>query len=321
MEPAYLELWSRGEFKKRTEQARETLLSCTLCPRSCGVNRADGERGFCRQGSLPKVAKAQPHFGEEPPLSGFKGAGTVFFSGCTLHCLYCQNYQISQEGLGEEITPIELADLFLDLQDQGCHNLDLVSPTPHLPFILQALESAIPRGFRLPLVYNTHGYLSESTLSLLNGIVDIYLPDLKYGEDRQGSRLSQVENYTACALKAIKNMFGQVGPLRIDEKGLAYRGLLIRHLVLPQDQSASGEVLRALASFSLRIPLSLMAQYRPCYKALQVPEINRPLRAEEYQQVVALGIRLGLDEIFIQELESAEIYSPDFASEDPFQHL
>jgi putative pyruvate formate lyase activating enzyme len=262
-----------------------------------------------------------PHFGEEPPLSGFNGAGTVFFSGCALHCLYCQNYQISQEGLGEEITPIELADLFLDLQGQGCHNLDLVSPTPHLPFILQALESAIPRGFRLPLVYNTHGYLSESTLALLNGIVDIYLPDLKYGEDRQGSRLSQVENYTACALKAIKTMFGQVGPLRIDEKGLAYRGLLIRHLVLPQDQSASGEVLRALASFSLRIPLSLMAQYRPCYKALQVPEINRPLRAEEYQQVVALGIRLGLDEIFIQELESAEIYSPDFASEDPFERL
>ena len=321
MEPAYLDLWSRGELKERTEQARETLFSCSLCPRSCGVNRADGERGFCRQGSLPKVAKALPHFGEEPPLSGFKGAGTVFFSGCALHCLYCQNYQISQEGLGEEITPIELADLFLDLQDQGCHNLDLVSPTPHLPFILQALESAIPRGFRLPLVYNTHGYLSESTLSLLNGIVDIYLPDLKYGEDGQGSRLSQVENYTACALKAIKIMFGQVGPLRIDEKGLAYRGLLIRHLVLPQDQSASGEVLRALASFSLRIPLSLMAQYRPCYKALQVPEINRPLKAEEYQQVVALGIRLGLDEIFIQELESAEIYSPDFTAEDPFQHL
>ena len=167
MEPSYFKLWESGELRKRTQMAWRRLASCCLCPRNCRIDRLQGTAGFCGQGSRAKVARALPHFGEEPPLSGNHGAGTVFFSGCALRCLYCQNYQISQEGFGKELTPEELAQIFLDLQNQGCHNLDLVSPTPHLPFIFSALEFAIPLGFRLPLIYNTHGYLSQNTLDLL----------------------------------------------------------------------------------------------------------------------------------------------------------
>ncbi len=242
-----------------------------------------------------------PHFGEEPPLSGSRGAGTVFFSGCALRCLYCQNYQISQEGIGEELEAEELARLFLKLQNQGCHNLDLVSPTPHLPFIFSALEIAISQGFCLPIVYNTHGYLSDAALGLLEGMVDIYLPDMKYGDNENASRLSQVEDYVDYNQTAVKQMFEQVGPLKLDDKGNAYRGLLIRHLVLPENQSNSREVLGALAAISSEIPVSLMAQYRPCYKAHQVPEITRRLHSVEYQDIIAFAEQLDLEEIFIQE--------------------
>ena len=197
------------------------------------MDRLKGEKGFCGQGLKAKVARALPHFGEEPPLSGSRGAGTVFFSGCALRCLYCQNFQISQEGIGEELVPEVLAGIFLDLQNQGCHNLDLVSPTPHLPFILSALEAAVSQGFHLPIVYNTHGYLSETVLDLLEGIVDIYLPDMKYGEDKTAARYSQVEDYPYYNRAAVQQMFRQVGPLKTNEQGIGFRGLLVRHLVLP----------------------------------------------------------------------------------------
>ncbi|MBA4393389.1 MAG: radical SAM protein, partial [Desulfobacca sp.] len=212
-----------------------------------------------------------------------------------------------------------LAHIFLKLQTQGCHNLDLVSPTPHLPFILKALEIAIPQGLRLPLVYNTHGYLSESTLDLLEGIIDIYLPDMKYGDTSKASRLSQVEGYTLHNQAAIRQMFRQVGPLTLGEQGLAYRGLLVRHLVLPENQANSQEVLRVLASISTKIPISLMAQYRPGYKANRLSVMNRPLLSEEYEEVIVLAEQLGFDEIFIQEMNSSQIYCPDFTQEDPFE--
>lgn len=267
------------------------------------------------------MARALPHFGEEPPLCGSRGAGTVFFSGCSLRCLYCQNYQISQEEIGEECEPEGLARVFLDLQSQGCPNLDLVSPTPHLPFIFSALEIAISQGFCLPLVYNTHGYLSKTALDLLDGIVDIYLPDMKYGDDKKAFRLSQVDEYTSYNQAAVREMFRQVGPLKCDDQALAFRGLLVRHLVLPENQSNSREVLEGLASISAGIPISLMAQYRPCYKAHHIPEITRGLHSEEYQEVIALAGDLDFEEIFIQDLKSAETYYPDFTRKDPFLKL
>ena len=264
------------------------------------------------------MARALPHFGEEPPLSGSRGAGTVFFSGCALRCLFCQNYQISQEGTGEELEPDDLAFIFLDLQKQGCHNLDLVSPTPHLPFILSALESAISQGFHLPIVYNTHGYLSETVLDMLEGIVDIFLPDMKYGEDKTAGRFSQAEDYFFYNQKAIKEMFRQVGPLIIDEQGIALQGLLVRHLILPGNIQNSLAVVKALASLSVQIPISLMAQYHPCYKSYEVSEINRRLNSDEYSEVVAYAEYSGFAEIFIQDLDSAELFFPDFSRSNPF---
>ena len=318
MEPAYLNLWFSGELKNRAQAARDLLSSCSLCPRNCGVNRLKGEKGFCGQGLKAKVARALPHFGEEPPLSGSRGAGTVFFSGCALRCLYCQNFQISQEGIGEELVPEDLAGIFLELQTQGCHNLDLVSPTPHLPFILSALEKAISQGFRLPIVYNTHGYLSETVLDLLEGIVDIFLPDMKYGEDRTAVQLSQAEDYPYYNQIAIRQMFRQVGSLKIDEQGIGRRGLLVRHLILPGKSQNSLEVIKALASISSEIPVSLMAQYRPCFKSHEVFEINRPLHPKEYAEAVTFAEHLGFEEIYVQDLDSAEIYFPDFSRNNPF---
>jgi putative pyruvate formate lyase activating enzyme len=318
MEPVYMNLWYSGEIRKKTAAAWALLSSCSLCPRNCRVNRLKGEKGFCGQGLKAKEARALPHFGEEPPLSGNRGAGTVFFSGCALRCLYCQNFQISQEGIGEELVPEDLAGIFLNLQSQGCHNLDLVSPTPHLPFILSALEIAISQGFRLPIVYNTHGYLSETVLDLLEGIVDIFLPDMKYGEDKTAVRLSQAEDYPYYNQTAIKKMFRQVGSLKIDEQGIGCRGLLVRHLILPEKSQNSLEVIKALASISLEIPISLMAQYRPCFKSQEVSEINRPLHPGEYAEAVTFAEHLGFEEIYVQDLDSAENYFPDFSLNDPF---
>jgi putative pyruvate formate lyase activating enzyme len=283
------------------------------------VDRLSGQTGFCGQGAHARVARALPHFGEEPPLTGQRGAGTVFFTGCALRCLYCQNHQISQEGLGEEVSPAALADLFLDLQQQGCHNLDLVSPTPHWPAILEALELAVPRGLRLPLVYNTHGYVSTELLQCLEGIVDIYLPDMKYGGDESARLLSQVPDYTRHNRAAVREMYRQVGPLETDPEGIAFRGLLVRHLILPEGLSGTAGVLQELLEISSRIPLSLMSQYRPLHRAADQPLLRRPLTGNEYRQALELAEQLGFEEIFAQELASAEIYYPDFQQENPFQ--
>jgi putative pyruvate formate lyase activating enzyme len=252
-------------------------------------------------------------------LSGQRGAGTVFFTGCALRCLYCQNHQISQEGLGEEVSPAALADMFLDLQQQGCHNLDLVSPTPHWPAILEALELAIPRGLRLPIVYNTHGYVSTELLQCLEGIVDIYLPDMKYGTDESAGELSQVPDYTRHNRAAVREMYRQVGPLQADSNGFAFRGLLVRHLVLPEGLSDTAGVLQELLEISSRIPLSLMSQYRPLHRAAEYPPLRRTLTGDEYTQALELAESLGFEEIFAQELESAEVYYPDFRRQNPFQ--
>jgi putative pyruvate formate lyase activating enzyme len=318
MEPSYVEAWASGALREKSRTAWDFLKSCSLCPRRCRVNRLEGETGLCGQGAEAKVARALPHFGEEPPISGMGGAGTVFFSGCALRCRYCQNYQISQEKLGDALEAKELAELFLRLQNRGCHNLDLVSPTPHLPFIFQALEIAVPRGLKIPLVYNTHGYLLKEVLDLLEGIVDIYLPDMKYAEAQDSESLSQAGNYPLFNLAAVKAMYHQVGTLKTDAEGLAVRGLLVRHLVLPAGRSNSVQVLQRLSDLSRRIPISLMAQYRPAYQSLDRPPLHRSLEYQEYDAVVAQAEELGFEEIFIQELESSSVYHPDFTREDPF---
>lgn len=319
MKPTYLNLWETEAFARRIKRIRDLSTSCRLCPRECGVNRRSGQSGFCGQGAQARVARALPHFGEEPPLTGEKGAGTVFFTGCALRCLYCQNHQISQEGLGEEASAAELADLFLELQQQGCHNLDLVSPTPHWPAILEALELAIPQGLLLPIVYNTHGYVSMELLRCLEGIVDIYLPDMKYGTEEAARALSLVPDYTHHNRAAVREMYRQVGPLQSDPEGIAFRGLLVRHVILPEDLSGTAEVLQELLEISPRIPISLMSQYRPLHRAADYPPLRRPLTGDEYRQPLELAETLGFEVIFTQELESAEVYYPDFRRPNPFQ--
>jgi putative pyruvate formate lyase activating enzyme len=319
MEPSYLSLWESGALRDRAEKVRSLSTPCRLCPRECGVDRLSGQSGFCGQGPQARVARALPHFGEEPPLTGKGGAGTIFFTGCALRCLYCQNFQISQEGLGEKVSSAALADMFLDLQRRGCHNLDLVSPTPHWPAILEALELAIPQGLRLPIVYNTHGYVSPELLRCLEGIVDIYLPDMKYGTDESARAFSQVKDYTCRNRAAVREMYRQTGPLQTDSHRIAFRGLLVRHLVLSGGLSGTAEVLQELLEISPRIPLSLMSQYRPCHRASGHPMIGRPLIEDEYRRALEIAEQLGFEEIFIQELESAEAYYPDFKQKNPFQ--
>lgn len=285
------------------ENFNAILSSCTLCPRRCRVNRLKGEKGFCRGGERAKVASYNAHFGEEPPISGFRGSGTIFFSGCTMHCLFCQNYPISQLREGREVSTLELSRMILSLQKNGCHNINLVTPTHFVPQILEAFHHAAAEGFNLPIVYNTSGYETMETLKLLEGVVSIYLPDLKYGNDKAGVDISGVSNYFTFAGPAIKEMYRQVDNLKVDQEGVAQKGLIVRHLVLPDDLSTTGEVLRFLVEeVSLDVTLSLMAQYFPAHQAQFHPKLNRRIVGREYYKMVKLAQDLGLHNLFIQEI-------------------
>ncbi len=318
MKSAYLSAWDSGLFLARLKQFSDRFSPCRLCPRQCRAVRRAGETGYCGQGIFPRVARALPHFGEEPPLTGRRGAGTVFFSGCALRCVFCQNYQISQENRGEDLRIQDLAALFLDLQEKGCHNLDLVSPTPHLPFILQALAVAIPKGLRIPIVYNTHGYLLREVVDLLDGLVDIYLPDMKYGSEEAAMGLSAAQGYVRINRAAVRKMYRQVGPLQTGPDDIALRGLLVRHLILPAGASQTSRVLRTLGRISTQIPVSLMAQYRPCHQAEGLGSLNRPITETEYRSALESAKKLGFETLFIQQLASAEVFFPDFTQQDPF---
>ena len=279
------------------------LSACTLCPRRCRVNRLKGEKGFCGGGEAAKVASHNSHFGEEPPISGSRGSGTIFFSGCTLHCLFCQNYPISQLREGREVSVPELARMMLALQKNGCHNLNLVTPTHFVPQILEAFHQAKREGFNLPVVYNTSGYETMDTLKLLEGVVSVYLPDLKYGNDKAGADISGVADYFTFAGAAIKEMYRQVGDLQVDSEGVAQKGLIVRHLVLPDDLSTTGEALRFLAGeVSLDVTVSLMAQYFPAHQAHLHPKLNRRVLSREYCKMVKLAQGLGLHNLFVQEI-------------------
>ena len=295
---------SDTELQKRIEAAYKLLESCHVCPRECGVNRLKNDKlGFCRSGLNPVISSASAHHGEEPPLSGTRGSGTIFFTNCNLKCMYCQNYPISQLGNGAERTPGELACQMLWLQEQGCHNLNLVTPTHFMPQILKALGIVKERGFNLPIVYNTGGYDSVEALRLLEGIVDIYLPDVRYSDHDAALKYSDAKHYPEVNRIAVKEMYQQVGNLVVDDLGVVKRGLIIRHLVLPDGISGTEGVMKFLAEdISQDVYISLMSQYFPAYKAYGHKELSRRITVAEYDEAYQIMKKYGLENGWIQEL-------------------
>ncbi len=295
--PSYLELHARGELARRALQLAGMYRDCRLCPRDCRVDRARGELGFCRASDEVKVSGFFAHFGEEPPLVGWNGSGTIFFSHCGLRCVYCQNHHISFRGDGEYATSRELAEMMMRLQGADCHNINLVTPTHYLPGILAALDLAVPMGFRLPLVYNTSGYEKLEILGCLEGIIDIYMPDFKYWEPKEAARYSNgADDYPEFARAALLEMHRQVGDLEVDGHGIAKRGLIIRHLVLPGGVAGSREVLRFIAEeVSPGSYVNIMAQYRPEHEAFKHPVIARRITAGESKEALewAKGFGIG----------------------------
>jgi len=295
---AYLELYDSGKLAERVEAAKALLHNCQVCPQHCGVNRLAGEMGKCRTGRLAAVSSYGPHFGEEAPLVGKHGSGTIFFINCNLKCLFCQNYNISQLGDGDEVSKEELAEMMLALQNRGCHNINFVSPTHVVPQILEALEIAINLGLMLPLVYNSGGYDSIETLEILDGIVDIYMPDMKYSDEKTAEEMSGVKNYPYINRAAIREMHRQVGDLRTDEDGIAIRGLLIRHLVLPHSLSGTKETMKFITEeISQNSYVNVMAQYHPSYKAFQIPQLARPPFKQEIIEAVEFARQAGLNRL------------------------
>ncbi|MBM4370725.1 MAG: radical SAM protein [Deltaproteobacteria bacterium] len=308
----------------RLRRLRELTRACVLCSNRCGVDRGDDEAaGACGAAQLAEIAHAGPHFGEEPPLTGERGCGNIFFSHCNLTCVYCQNWQISQgrEVPARSVGPVELADLMLRLQDEGVHTVGLVSPTPHLPVVVPALLSAKARGLRVPVVYNTNAYETLEALEVLDGLVDIYLPDLKYGTDQAARVYSGVAGYVSTSRAAVQAMVEQAGHLRVGPDGIATGGVLVRHLVLPGDRADTTLALTWLArTFGPALHLSLMSQYNPCHLVEQgfFPELARPLEPSEYRFVLDFAAGLGLENLFTQEGESRSSGNPDFCRREPF---
>ncbi len=293
--PAYLNLLENGALEERIRLAKALLSPCKLCPQNCQAERLAGKMGICHSGALARVDGWCAHPGEEAVLSGWRGSGTLFFGGCNLRCVFCQNYEISQGPAGREMSPAELAAAMLDLQDRGCHNINLVSPTHVVPQILEALLIAARAGLTLPLVYNTGGYDALETLRLLDGVVDIYLPDMKYADAKIGERYSQVKNYPSHNRAAVLEMHRQVGDLQITAHGLAVRGLLVRHLVLPNHLAGTRQIARFLVEeVSPNTALNVMGQYRPLYHAGDHIPLNRPPTEIELQTAVELCRKAGL---------------------------
>lgn len=329
--PKYLKLLAENKLEERVEALEALLRLCTVCPKDCGNNRLNDEIAACYSGRLPIVSSYTAHFGEEPVLSGTHGAGNIFFGNCNLRCVYCQNYQISQtwkEQKKNEITHERLAEVMLELQERGCHNIGFVSPTHFAPQMARAILIAAEKGLRLPIVYNTNAYDSVKVLKLLDGIVDVYLPDLKYADSEVGLQFSKVRDYKEHARSAIKEMHRQTGEeLIFDEDGLLKRGLLIRLLVLPNDIAGIAENLRWIRDeLSPKTAISLMAQYYATNKAATDPRyilLSRRISEGEWFEAVSLLDELGMEEGFMQEYESAShYYRPDFTDKDkPFKDV
>ena len=299
--PRYLNI-KEEEFDRRIEKAYKLLSPCEVCPRKCGVKRLEGEQGFCRSDKEVIVSSYNAHFGEEPPLSGNFGSGTIFFTNCNLKCVYCQNYPISQLGNGNKVNLSELAKIMLALQKRKCHNINLVTPTHFVPQILKSLKSAIKMGLHVPIVYNTSGYDSVNTLKLLDGVVDIYLPDARYADNEIAREYSSAPNYFEIMKKALKEMHRQVGNLVTDNIGVARSGLIVRHLVLPEDLSGTKKIMRFIArKISPHTYISLMAQYFPAYQAGQFPLLSRRINREEYREAFQAFKEEGLENGWFQK--------------------
>jgi len=303
--PSYLELHRSGELHRRAAEARKRLAACDICPRACGVNRLQGEVGYCRAGAQVRVASWNLHMWEEPPISGAHGSGTIFFSYCTARCRFCQNYPISQLGHGSEVPPERLGGMMMELQRRGCHNINLVTPSHYVPQILAAVYAAAERGLRIPILYNTSGYDAVETLRLLDGVVDIYLPDSKYADDAVARRLSGFVDYTRHNRAALLEMKRQVGArLQVDDAGIATRGMVVRHLVLPNGLSQTPVVLHWLAeNLGADLYLSLMAQYFPAHHAVGDGELGRRVTPQEYEDALAALEAEGLENGWTQELD------------------
>ena len=320
MEPGYIALYRSGELERRAQALEARLASCDICPRECRVNRLQDELGYCHSGRLPVVSTACAHHGEEPALSGMRGSGTIFFGNCNMRCIYCQNYQISQDWRNQkrnEIDCLTLADRMLYLQDElGCHNINLVSPSHFVPQILRAVVEAVPGGLRVPLVYNSSGYDSVATLRELDGVISVYLPDLRYASDKWAGKFSASPHYVVWARQAIEEMYRQVGDLVVDESGVAQRGLIVRHLILPNGLAGSEESLTWLVrEVSPTVAVSIMSQYMPMHRAPRVPLLARKITVEEHKKVRQLLDDLGIENGWVQEMGSAEEYLPDFERE------
>lgn len=296
-EPAYLALYRRGELARRVEDAVQSLASCEVCPRDCRVDRLTGDVGVCKTGRRARVSSFFPHLGEEDCLRGWRGSGTIFFAGCNLRCVFCQNWEISQNGGGVAVSSVRLAQMMLELQAAGCHNINLVTPEHVVPPVLEGLLLAVEGGLRLPLVYNTSAYDSMTSLRLLNGIVDIYMPDFKFWDARLARRYVKAKDYPTVAQAAIREMHRQVGPLTLDERGLAKRGVLVRHLIMPGFLDETRAILRFLAEeISPDTYLNLMDQYSPAWKVSDTTfaEINRPITRHEYAEARRFAAEVGL---------------------------
>jgi putative pyruvate formate lyase activating enzyme len=296
-EPAYMTLYRSGELQRRAEAAIASLAECLVCPRDCGVNRLADKTAACKTGRYARVGSYFPHFGEEDCLRGWRGSGTIFFSWCNLRCVFCQNFDISQDGEGADVRPRQLAAMMLDLQKRGCHNINFVTPEHVVPQILEALPIAVEGGLRLPLVYNTSAYDSMASLAHMDGIIDIYMPDFKFWDERLSLRYLKARDYPDAARRVVKEMHRQVGDLSFDEHGLARRGVLVRHLVMPGEIAGSAEIMRFLAEeVSPNTYVNVMAQYYPAGKvsAEKYEEINRHTTSAEYQAGVRLAREAGL---------------------------
>ena len=293
--PVYLSARFAGELSQKADHLEARSSPCKLCPHRCGVHRLDGERGKCRLGTETLVASALPHFGEEAPLVGQGGSGTIFFASCNMACVFCQNSEISHFARGDAVSADQLSGVMLRLQRLGCHNINLVTPTHVVHAIVRALAIAAPAGLHIPLVYNCGGYESVDTLRLLDGVIDIYMPDIKYSSNEEARRYSGVQDYWERTTDAVHEMYRQVGDLQIDAHGVARRGLLIRHLVLPGDLAGTSRVVEFIArEISRDSYVNVMGQYRPCFKASRIPELSRPVTRSEYLQSVTEARRAGL---------------------------
>ena len=308
--PAYEKLEIEGKLAQRVKQAYAMFENCQLCPRRCGVNRRKGEKGFCQAPLKPVIFSYHPHFGEEMSLVGGKGSGTIFFSNCNLRCIFCQNWPISHEGRGKEIQEEDLADMMLKLQSMGCHNINLVTPTHVMPNILNATRIALKKGLHLPLVYNTSGYERLEIVKLLDGIVDIYLPDLKYMDVEKAAKYSAgASDYPEVTKKAIIEMNRQVGVLRLDKQGIAIRGVMIRHLVMPNRVAGTEKFVKWVAeTLPKNTYVNIMAQYRVEYKAYDYPEIARGITTQEFLEAMEWAEKYGLTNLDPQSVAVRNFY-------------